>query len=553
MKLGHSFIAILIITLINSPIYGQKKGLESINQRDLEKHMDFLASDEMKGRATGDPGLLVAARYLAAQAKHLGLKSADEENGYYQYFKITENSYDRKKCQMHIVPDGNDEIVNRDSFYFYHFKSAGSTSIEGEVIFAGYGIHDDENNYNDFQDIIIKDKIVMIMERAPMNEDGTEAQFDNEKWSDSNSFLKKMNYIKEQQPRAVLMVQDPKSGFNSLGERFPNYVSEVESYKSMRSDDEKKKLGFEETGGLISYGLIDIHRSVADQLLTYAGKNLAVIQKEIDSSLTPQSFLIPDVKLKIDLIIKEKPIPAPNIFGIIEGSDPLLKNEFLIYTAHFDHLGTDGEGGVFNGADDNASGTVALIEIAQAFLNEKKKAKRSIGFLWVSAEEIGIYGSKYFADNPLVPVEDIVAVINLDMISRSQTEEDRASSREGLTIAGGDSVKVIGGLQSKVLMELNEDALDDMNLPGNYRYNDPDHPLRFFVRSDHISFARKDIPVIFYSTGTHNDYHRLTDNLVGVDYKRFVEMTKLAFLLGYKATNYNGAIEVDNPMSGWQK
>jgi Zn-dependent M28 family amino/carboxypeptidase len=102
-------------------------------------------------------------------------------------------------------------------------------------------------------------------------------------------------------------------------------------------------------------------------------------------------------------------------------------------------------------------------------------------------------------------------------------------------------------------MELNEEALDDMNLPGNYRYNDPDHPFRFFVRSDHISFARKDVPVIFYSTGTHNDYHRLADNLEGVDYKKFVEMTKLAFLLGYKAANYNGAIEVDNPMSGWQK
>ena len=102
-------------------------------------------------------------------------------------------------------------------------------------------------------------------------------------------------------------------------------------------------------------------------------------------------------------------------------------------------------------------------------------------------------------------------------------------------------------------MELNEEALDEMNLTGNYLYNDPDHPFRSFYNSDHISFARKDIPFIFYSTGAHNDYHRLTDNLEGVDYKRFVEMTKLAFLLGYKAANYNRAIEVDNPMSGWQK
>ena len=511
--------------------------------------MDFLASDELKGRATGDPGLLIAARYLVVQAKYLGLKSVDDRNGYYQSFEISEKSYDREKCQILIVPDGSDEIFNIDSFHISPKAPATTTSIEGEVVFAGYGINDSTNNYNDFQDIEVKDKIVLIMDRAPMNEEGTETQFDNEKWS----YQDKMAYIKELQPRSILLVHDPKSGYNSLGEHYPKYVSYLESTKSLKSDEKENESGSEVTRESVNPEMIDIHRSVADQLLNSAGKKLADIQNEIDSSFTPQSFLIQDVSLKIDVVVKEKIFDVPNVFGIIEGSDPELKKEFVIYVAHYDHIGTDGEGGVFNGADDNASGTVALIEIAQAFLKEKKQAKRSLGFLWVSAEEIGILGSKHFADNPMVPVEGIAAVINLDMISRSQTEEDRASSREDLIITGGDSVEIFGGLQSKILMELNEEALDDMNLPGNYRYNDPDHPFRFFYRSDHISFARKDVPFIFYSTGTHNDYHRLTDNLERVDYKRFVEMTKLAFLLGYKAANYNGEIEVDNPMSSWQK
>lgn len=553
MKNRKPFIGILIITVISTPLFAQKKGLESINQQDLELHMDFLASDELKGRATGDPGLLIAARYLAAQLKHLGLILPDKQNGYYQNYTISEKTYDREKSRIHIISDGSDVIVNQDSFYIWPPATAKTTSIEGEVVFAGYGINDSANNYNDFQDIEIKDKIVLFMDRGPINEDGSESQLGNEKWSEPGNFHYKIAYLKEQKPRALLEVHDPKSGFNSLRESFPQYVSYVESMKSLKSDKEESGSGSEETGKSVSPDMIDIHRSLADQLLNTTGKNLADIQKEIDSTLRPQSFLIQDVTLKMKLVMGEKDFVVPNVFGIVEGSDPVLKKEFIIYSAHFDHLGTDGEGGVYNGADDNASGTVALIEIAQAFLKEKKQPKRSVGFLWTSAEEIGLFGSKYFMNNPMVPEDDIAAVINMDMISRTQTEEDRKSDRKNLTVAGGDSVKVIGGLQSKIMMELNEKALDEMNLTGNYRYNDPDHPFRFFYRSDHISFARKDIPVIFYSTGTHVDYHRLTDNIERIDYDRFVEMTKLAYLLGYKVANYSGAIEVDNPMSGWQK
>ncbi len=242
---------------------------------------------------------------------------------------------------------------------------------------------------------------------------------------------------------------------------------------------------------------------------------------------------------------------VPNVFGIIEGSDPVLKDEVVIYLAHYDHVGTDGEGGVYNGADDNASGTVALIEIAEAFMKEKKRPARSIGFLWVSAEEIGLFGSKYFADHPLVPTEKTAAVINLDMVGRTRTLEDVNSSRSNLTIAGGDTVKVIGGLQSSVLMQINRETLEEMGLTGNYHYNDREHPQRYFYRSDHINFARKDIPVLFYSTGTHNDYHTVSDVEERIDYDKFLKMSRFSFKVGYNVAQYKGPIEVDNPMSAW--
>jgi Zn-dependent M28 family amino/carboxypeptidase len=235
---------------------------------------------------------------------------------------------------------------------------------------------------------------------------------------------------------------------------------------------------------------------------------------------------------------------------MIEGSDPELKHVMVMFIAHFDHVGT-GEEGVFNGADDNASGTVALLEIAEAFLAERKMPGRSIGFLWVSGEEIGLYGSAYFADHPMVPLDDVAAVINMDMVGRVALPEDLESDRKSLTIVGRDSVKIIGGKQSSLLMQINEETLEDMGLIGNYEYNDINHPERYYYRSDHISFARKDIPVLFYSTGTHADYHMVTDDPGKIAYDKFRHMTAFCFMVGYNVADHNGEITVDNPMSEW--
>jgi hypothetical protein len=413
------------------------------------------------------------------------------------------------------------------------------------VVFAGYGINDEENHYNDFENIDIKDKVVLIMNRAPMNEEGTEALFDDNKWNSMQNFQYKMPYIYSQQPRAVLVVMDPKSGMQSIEDMNPAIAKYLGKSRELKADEEERTAQGDRPG------MVLIHRSVADQLLEASGKSLKDLQLEIDQNLTPQSILLEATQVKIELNMETKDLEVYNIFGLIEGSDPVLKDEVVIYTAHYDHVGIDGQGGVFNGADDNASGSVALIEIAEAFMKEKKRPKRSIGILWVSAEEIGLFGSQYFADHPLVSEENIAAVINLDMLGRTKMEEDVHSSRSGLTIQAGDSVKVIGGLQSKVLMDINKKTLEEMGLTGNYMYNDTKHPDRYFYRSDHINFARKDIPVLNYSTGTHRDYHMLTDVEERIDYDKFLRMTRFCYKVGFNVAQYKGPIEVDKPMSGW--
>ena len=543
---SRSVIFLVLIGLLMDPATGQKRGLASITRSDLQMHMDFLASDELQGRSTGESGLETAARYLAVQAEHLGLRPADPDGDYMQYYTILEKEYNRETSGITIRTGEKGSVVVKDPFYVFPAPEQSHTSFGGEVVFAGYGIKDDEHGYNDFEGIEIRDRVVLIMNRAPMNEEGTQMLFDHEKWSGMQSFQHKMPYIYSQQPRAVLLVFDPKSGVRSIGDINPGIEQYLGRSRELERDHEETQ-----PSSVERLSLVLIHRNVADSLLAGTGKSLEELQKQIDRTQDPQSFLVEDCTVEIEVNMKRSDLVVPNVFGMIPGTDPGMTGEMIIYVAHFDHVGTDGHDGVFNGADDNASGTVALIEMAEAFMKEKRPPRRSIGFLWVSAEEIGLFGSRYFAENPLVPLETISAVINLDMVGRSKSEEDVASGRRDLTIVGGDTVKVIGGKQSSVLMEINQKTLEEMGMQGNYDYNDLNHPERYFYRSDHINFAMKDIPVLFYSTGTHTDYHQVTDVPGRIDYDKFLRMTRFCFKAGYNTAQYKGPIEVDNPYSTW--
>jgi len=545
MKPSFYLLASLIVIVNVMSLRAQNQGMESINQHDLKMHMLFLASDELEGRDTGDPGLQVAARYLAVQAEQLALQPLDADKDYMQPYLISEKAYDREKSSITITGAEGSVSISKDPFYLLPAPEGEETIFEGEVVFAGYGINSEEHAYNDFENIDIHDRVVLLMNRAPMNEEGTEAQFDDDKWSGMQNFQYKMQYIMSQQPKAVLMVMDPKSGMQSIEDINPAVAKYLSRSRQLKGDEKAPAPAGNQPG------MVLIHRNTADLILASAGKNLEELQQEIDRNLAPQSFLLEGAMLKIDLHLANKDLEIYNVFGLIEGSDPKLKDEAVIYVAHYDHVGTDGDRGVFNGADDNASGTIALIEIAEAFMKENKRPKRSVGFLWVSAEEIGLFGSQYFAEHPLIPHEKIAAVINLDMVGRTKTEGDIRSDRSGLTIQGGDSVKVIGGLQSKVLMKINKKTLSETGLVGNYQYNNLTDPNRYFFRSDHINFARKDIPVLFYSTGTHRDYHMVTDVEEAIDYDKFLKMTRFCYKAGFNVAQHKGPIKVDNPMSEW--
>jgi Zn-dependent M28 family amino/carboxypeptidase len=245
--------------------------------------------------------------------------------------------------------------------------------------------------------------------------------------------------------------------------------------------------------------------------------------------------------------MQQSELTLNNVAAYIEGSDPVLKNEYVIFSGHADHIG--GSGIKINaGADDNASGCAALLSMAKAFQSLEKKPLRSILFLWVSGEEIGLYGSQSYVNNPLVPLEKTVCDLNMDMIGRVKGVADTAADNP---VTGSKEVFVITDNQSKELINIANEVDNGTVLDLDYSLSGRNHPLQLFARSDHYNFARKDIPVLFFTTGEHTDYHTPGDVIEKIDFKKMELITRTMFQIGHIVADRKTRIVVDNPYSKW--
>jgi Zn-dependent M28 family amino/carboxypeptidase len=290
-----------------------------------------------------------------------------------------------------------------------------------------------------------------------------------------------------------------------------------------------------------------VDRSVADELLKGTRTTLKELQIKIDTDLKSHSFTIPGKKLRITEAVTSDELTLSNVAAYIEGSDPVLRNEFVVFSGHYDHIGTSG-GMVNSGADDNASGCAALLSIAKAFQSLEKKPLRSVLFLWVSGEEIGLFGSKSYMKNPLVPIEKTVADLNMDMIGRVKGIADSTSETP---MTGPDDVFVITGKQSRELLSIAEDVDRETTLDFDYSLSGRDHPLQLFSRSDHYSFVIHDIPVLFFTTGLHSDYHSPGDVIGKIDFKKMELITRAMFRIGFIVADRKTRLKVNNPYSKW--
>ncbi|HKG20953.1 MAG TPA: M28 family peptidase, partial [Blastocatellia bacterium] len=278
-------------------------------------------------------------------------------------------------------------------------------------------------------------------------------------------------------------------------------------------------------------------------LATALGKDEAYLRRPEGKPLEPGNIPL-TADIKVDVTVKDSPL-TQNVVAILEGSDPKLKDEYVVFSAHYDHLETTGKGEVFNGADDDGSGTSAVLEIAQAF-SMGPRSKRSILIIFHTGEELGLFGSEYNTDyDPVVPLDHLVADLNIDMIGRSRLP-DNSDSRDR-DLADKNTVYLIGA--DKLSTELNrlseKTNADTVALKLDYKYNDERDPQRFYYRSDHYNYARHGIPIIFYFTGPHRDYHRTTDDVEKIDFEKMERITRLVFATGWRIANMPDRLPVD--------
>ncbi|HEX6283452.1 MAG TPA: M20/M25/M40 family metallo-hydrolase, partial [Pyrinomonadaceae bacterium] len=267
----------------------------------------------------------------------------------------------------------------------------------------------------------------------------------------------------------------------------------------------------------------------------------------------PSPFVMREQKkISMSLASNTETVSTQNVIAVWEGSDPVLKSQYVALGAHYDHVGSgcpsNGTDTICNGADDDGSGTTALLGMAEALAKAPTRPKRSILFVWHCGEEKGLWGSRYFTEFPTVPLNDIVAQINLDMIGRSKQAGDTNTRNQALT--GPDSIYVIGStMMSTELGDLvNSVNKSFLNLTFDTKYDDPHDPDRFFFRSDHYNYARKGIPIIFFFDGVHEDYHRAGDHADKIDYDKMEKVTRTIYMTMWEIANRPERLKVDKPL-----
>jgi hypothetical protein len=515
MKLKSVIVAAALLAAL--PAYPQKEALRVINLEDSEAHMKFLSSDNLEGRRTGSDGNNTAAVYIREEALKAGVRPLPGQNDLFQpleYLRVT------------TVP-GEAKITLRDTnAYFIHtadlvtlMAPRDTVRLNGEVVFAGYGYTNSKEKYNDFAGISVKDRIVIVMTRVPEVK-GTGMPEPGSGISEMTE-ARKLPMIMLQQAKAVLFVADPALGSDISADLL-----------AMGSSYELVPL-FRKQVFSFTLNAYAITMEMADRMLQPSGFTLKELQDSIATSRKPASFVVPDLRTYIDINVVKDTVISNNIVGYIEGSDASLKNEAVMFTAHYDHVGKDASGNIYNGANDNASGSVGLLNIASAFSALKKKPARSAIFIWTTGEEEGLHGSTYYTGNPLFPLEKTVAAINFDMIGRSRRDTDVGASLTGeIDITGRDTIRIIHGADCPDLIAKATEACVEQEI----------HPIddgkgTHFSGSDHYPFYRKKIPVLFFFTGLHKDYHKPSDDYEFIDFEKLVKVSRAGFLTGYRVAS----------------
>lgn len=484
-----------------------------IKADDLRALVYSLASDSMQGRETGEAGQRKAAQFIAKQFKDAGLPPKGDK-GYMQ--KIMLQSENWKDIDLKV---GDQDYRNRSDFYVYSMFCPDIPVMDiKELVFVGYGIEDPK--YNDYGKAEVAGKAVIFYNGEPMSGDGksliTGSEF-RSNWS--IDWRRKVQLAKQKGAIAAFIID-------------PNFEESLKKNRKALSSYGWKPVGSDAATMTKDFiPNIFVTPALATALM---GDKASKVESEMKDLQGGDKFKAIKIKNKIELKLDKESqyMEGSNVVAVIEGSDEKLKKEFVFVTAHYDHLGMSDSTVIYYGADDNASGTSGVIEIARALAEAKKQGKgpkRTVVCMLVSGEEKGLLGSKYYTEFPLFPLDRTVVDVNIDMIGR--IDEKHNGNPDYVYVIGDDRI-------STDLHQISEMVNSEhTKLELDYKYNAKDDPNHFYERSDHYNFAEKGIPIVFYFNGTHPDYHRPTDTPDKINYDALAKRAQLAFYVAWEVAN----------------
>jgi hypothetical protein len=496
-------LPLLAFLLMSLFALGQKKGnpatfAKTITAEDLQKHLYTVAGKEMQGRETASPGQKKAAAYIENHFKSLGLLPGN--NGSYQMtYPVFRDEPGKSALEIN-----DKEYKLNDDYQPYNFSNYNTSQYFSEVVFAGHGMVD--SAADDYQGLNISGKLVMILDGAPDTYKASAA-------GSAGIFTKIVN-AQKRGAAAILIVAN--NFPRRPGRTGAMYQELYKPTQYLNTYFISEKLAATLTGD-VDWGNIKI---------------------DAKQGRVPSRVYAANVHLQLDKTVSK--LESSNVIAVLEGTD--LKDEYVFVTAHYDHLGIRNDTTIYYGADDDGSGTVSVLEMAEAFSKAKAAGfgpRRSIVFMTVSGEEKGLWGSEYYSNHPIFPLEKTSVDLNIDMIGRIGEEYLKSKdSANYVYIIGDDKL-------STDLAPITDKVNKNVKLKLDRKYNDLKDPNRFYYRSDHYNFAEKGVPIIFYFNGVHADYHRVTDTPDKINYKLMAKRAQLVFYTAWEMANRNDMLKRD--------
>jgi hypothetical protein len=538
----------LAATFALAPAQARVNGRDTIKAAELKDWLTYLASDEFEGRNTYTEGLGLAAGYIAGQLKSWGVKPGGPNGSYFQRVAVT-GVKSTNNSTLTVEANGQTRTFkNKEGVNFPANVGSRRSFTAEQVEFLGYGLSLPQMNHDDYASRSVKGKVVVYLGNRPPKEVDARQSF-------RAMFSRGRNATEQEGALASI---GPAGGFpggpgrggapaggqpaaNSLPD--PDFTTvqrlDVPAAPNVSGQDELMEFLF--SGAEVKYAELKEKASNGEALPTFSLKNVRLtFNLDADYQVVRTQY-------------------TRNVIGVIEGTDPKLKDTYVAFGAHYDHVGyaegevvngkragrspgriTEGavEDRVWNGADDDGSGTVTILAVAKAFA-QGSKPRRSLLFVWHAGEEKGLLGSRYFADHPTVPMESIVAQVNMDMVGRDH--ENKAENANVVFIVGSDRISTEF---HNITVDADEALAKPLKL--DYTMNDPADLEQVYYRSDHYSYAAKGVPIVFLTTGMHPDYHANTDSAEKINYEKMARIAQYAYEIGARTANLDHAPARDN-------